>query len=141
MTAANGARHLSAADRLERRAHRLAHGLVSLGADDTTTVVVACCQSHQDDRQVALTAVAEVGCTALVLGEGGLAGDRRPDLVLACEEGLSRWQRLGIAARVVSEAPGTIWWKLLECRHPDRPLRPAAPGLPRVPVLAEKVAS
>jgi hypothetical protein len=81
---------------------------------------VACCPAHPEDEAVAETAIAAISGVAVRVVENELVSGR-PDLVLACQEGSVWWRRTGVAARVVSDAPGTLWWRLLENTHPDTP--------------------
>lgn len=111
----------AARERREGRANQLARALLSLGVGRRARVAVACCGRHRLDGAVARAAVARIGGFALTLGEVSRQ-HTRPDLVLACEEGLARWEALGIHARVVSDSPGTLWWRLLESQQEATPL-------------------
>lgn len=113
-------------ERRERRANQLARALLSLGVGRGGRVAVACCSRHRLDRAVARAAAARIGARALTVGDVRREGTR-PDMVLACEEGLERWRGLGIHARVVSDSPGTLWWRLLEIQQEATPLTPGLP--------------
>lgn len=118
----NAAHDVSAArERREQRANRLARVMLSLGTGRGARVVIACCDRHRLDRAVARAAAARIGAQVLTVGD--VRRERtRPDLVLACAEGLDRWKALGVNARVVSDSPGTLWWRLLESRQEAAPL-------------------
>ena len=118
----------AARERRERRANQLARAILSLGVGRDARVAVACCDRHRLDRAVARAAVARIGAHPLTLAD--VRRERsRPDLVLACEEGLERWNALGMHARVVSDSPGTLWWQLLERQQEVTPLHPDPPLL------------
>lgn len=79
---------------------------------------------------MATAAVEAVGATGVALNDRDPL-DVRPALVLACPEGLEWWQRLGIPARIVSDAPGSLWWRVLENTQTATPYS-RAPGAGRV---------
>lgn len=112
--------------RLCRRANRLAHALIDLRLGAGARVVVACCDAHGEDGAVAEAAIAAISGVSIRVSKGEVV-ESRPDLVLACQEGYGWWNRSGVAARVVSDAPGTLWWRVLENTHPDTPLPPPGP--------------
>lgn len=118
----------AARDRRECRTNRVARMMLSLGVGREARVAIACCDRHRLDGSVARAAADRIGAQVLTLGHAR-RGHIRPDLVLACEEGLERWKGLGIHARVVSNSPGTLWWKLLESRQDPAPLSPPATAL------------
>ncbi len=106
---------------LARRANRLANALDDLGITAKAAVVVACCDQHHEDAAVARLALAALRAHAVIYREGDPAPPK-PDLVLACAEGFYWWERLKTPARMVSDVPGCLWWRLLECTHPATPL-------------------
>ena len=114
----------TAASSIDRRSDRLARGLRSLGLCPGDRVVVLCCDEHQADRAVGYRAAHKAELVPIVLPlampiESLQARLRslRPQLLLACSEGVSAWRQTGVACRVVGDEPGVTWWKLLEARH------------------------
>ena len=101
---------------VDRRSNRLARALGALGVSDGDRVAVACCEEHHLDRDVAIAAVTKAGAVPVAVDGGGVRA------VLACAEGMEWWRRTGARAIVIADAPGTVWWKALELRHPPTPL-------------------
>jgi non-ribosomal peptide synthetase component F len=113
---------------LDRRSNRLARGLVSLGVLPGDVVAVLCCDRHRGDRVVGYLGAQKIGAAPIVLPllprlqlrDRLLA--RPPRLILACSEGVAAWRQTGVSCRVVGDAPGVTWWKLLEVRHSPAPI-------------------
>lgn len=112
---------------LDRRSNRLARGLVSLGVLPGDVVAVLCCDRHRGDRVVGYLGAQKIGAAPIVLPllPGLQLRDRLmarpPRLILACSEGVAAWRQTGVSCRVVGDAPGVTWWKLLEVRHSPAP--------------------
>ncbi len=109
---------------VDRRADRLARGLLSLGLTTGDCVVVLCCDKHQTDRAVAYCSAQKADLAPIVLPAAlpveslrGRLRSLQPRLLLACSEGVIAWRQTGVACRVVGDEPGVTWWKLLEARH------------------------
>jgi non-ribosomal peptide synthetase component F len=110
---------------VDRRSDRLARGLLSLGLTTGDRVVVLCCENHKTDRAVGYRGCQKADLQPVMLP---LAvpieslrthlKSSRPQLILACSEGVTAWRQTGVACRVVGDEPGVTWWKLLEARHP-----------------------
>jgi len=114
----------TAASMIDRRSDRLSRGLRSLGLRPGDCVVVLCCDEHRADRAVGYRAAqkAELVPISLPLAMPIASltlrlRSLRPQLLLACSEGVSAWRQTGVACRVVGDEPGVTWWKLLEARH------------------------
>jgi hypothetical protein len=114
----------TAASVVDRRSDRLARGLLSLGFCPDDCVVVLCCDRHQADRAVGYRAAQKAELAPIVVPLGlpveslrARLLSERPQLILACSEGVTAWRHTGVACRVVGDEPGVTWWKLLEARH------------------------
>jgi len=101
---------------VDRRSNRLARALTALGVDAGERVAVACCDEHALDREVAVAAVSKAGAIAVSVDDGDVRA------VLACAEGMEWWRRTGGHALVIADAPGAVWWKAVELRHPPTPM-------------------
>jgi hypothetical protein len=98
------------------RANRLERSLRKLGVHAPGTAVICCCATHAEDQHVALRAVHAIGLRPDVVAHG-VDGHIPPldvVVVLACGEGLSFVRPT--RGTVVSDAPGTYWWRMLELR-------------------------
>jgi hypothetical protein len=115
-------------ERIHSRASRIARSIRKLPVHQTGHAVIACCADHLEDRHVALEAARLLGLNSFVVVNDGRHDELPTDttLVLACGEGLAGIEpTTGI---IVSDVPGTYWWKLLELRG----------GLPEPEVLEDR---
>ncbi len=127
---------LESDERIGLRINRLAHALDYLGVGLGSIVVIACCSRHREDATVAAMAVHAVSAERISLAEGDWI-DVRPTLVLACSEGVEWWHLLGVTARIVSDVPGTLWWRVLENTQVSTPFRRhPPPAIPAAPTIA-----
>jgi hypothetical protein len=117
--------HLDAAPRLDR-ATCLAAALRRLGIGAGSPLAVLVCPDHAADHEVACAAAAIIGAHTTALHAGASVEQLRASLtehrggvLLACGEGVERWQETGVPLRVVGEgaAPGVLWWRLLELQE------------------------
>jgi hypothetical protein len=86
--------------------------------------MVLCCESHQEDLEVALAAVGAIGATWVVPPRWNDPGSVRllsetteTKTYLACEEGVEVWRTACGRGRMIGDSPGVYWWKALEARH------------------------
>jgi hypothetical protein len=87
-------------------------------------VMVLCCANHEEDRQVAITAVEKLGATAVEPASWNdptsvrrLTETASTRVFLACEEGVDVWRASGVRGRMIGDSPGVLWWKALEARY------------------------
>jgi hypothetical protein len=106
------------------RRDRLVRGLTGVGIHRDDNIMVLCCANHDEDRQVAVTAVQVLGAKAVVPATWGdphslreLTERASTRVFLACEEGVDAWRASGARGRMIGDSPGVLWWKGLEARH------------------------
>jgi hypothetical protein len=109
---------------VRRRGRYLAMGLLEVGFRRGDRILVLCCDHHALDREVGVLAGASLGAETSAIRPDRWDGDSLrklvlPDslLVLACHEGTLAWKKTGIRGKLIGDAPGVMWWRLLESRQ------------------------
>jgi hypothetical protein len=107
-----------------RRASLVSCGLRRLRVGPGQRVVVLVCDSHDEDRAVALRAIAEGGNQAVELDVSSTLGELtaqltelRAAILFACAEGVERWRATRVPMRVIGDGLETIWWRAFELRE------------------------
>ena len=111
---------------LRRRANRLARALQKMTLSQNSIAVISCCPAHKDDERVAAAAARSIGLTAFCVLDGWewTFDSASAAVVLACAEGIDRVR--SVSGVVVSDSPGTYWWRLLELRESPEALEVSA---------------
>jgi hypothetical protein len=113
------------------RLELLTSALRRVGARPDDEVVVLVCDQHPSERALAHEAI-ELACSVVVdldvempLPElEGELTSRRGRILLACQEGVSRWRETNVPMRVIGESsePYVMWWRMLELKEFQRTL-------------------
>jgi len=108
------------------RAQCLAAGLRGLGLGPHSLVTVLVCPDHARDGDVARAAGALLHARVATFAvdqpidelASGLRA-RRDGVLLACNEGVERWERTAVPMRVVGDGcgPGVLWWRAMELQE------------------------